>query len=479
MERFSSFLVAFRWQDGVDIVLSSYILFRLYVLLRGTNASRVLIGMAVLWVFLRVSAFFDLIVTSWAMQGIIAAAALIIVVVFRNEIRLILQARNLKGIVWGFPKRPFSTPVETLSDAVFEMARRRIGALLVFPGDEELSEHVHGAIPWNGQISKEMILSIFWEGNPVHDGAAVIQGDKVTEVGGLIPLSRREDLPYYYGTRHRAAAGLAELSDALVIVVSEERGQVSAAKGQDIRVVRGKQELQEILEAHAGVSTRQGGHRKAKQLEMATAALVSLFFIGGVWFSFTQGLDTLITLDVPIEYVNRDPGLEILNTSRNSVALELSGSGSLVRAVRPDQVQVRLDLSRAKPGENRMVLGPETVNLPPGVILKNIHAPRVDVTMDLIVRKDLSVKVDWTGKLRDGLILQEVRVDPERIQVQGVKSLLDKTAVVNTEKIDLAVIQESGSILVRLALNPALKLAGGHKDRVLVHYTVGAKSGSQ
>lgn len=479
MERFLSFLASFRWQDGVDIVLNSYILFRLYVLFRGTNAFRVLIGIAILWFILRVASFFGLIVTSWAMQGIIAAAALIIVVVFRNEIRSILQARNLKGILWGFPKRPFITPVETLSEAVFEMARKRIGALLVFPGDEELSEHVNGGIRWNGQISKEMILSIFWEGNPVHDGAAVIQGDRVTEVGAVIPLSRREDLPYYYGTRHRAAAGLAELSDALVIVVSEERGQVSAAKGQEFRVIHDRQGLQGILEAHAGVSTKQGGRRKAEQLELATAAILSLLFIGGVWFSFTRGLDTLINLEVPIEYVNRDPGLEILSTSRNTVALELSGSGSLVRSVRPDQVQVRLDLSRARAGQNRIILGPENVNLPPGVLLKNIRAPIVDVVMDVIIRKDLPVQVDWTGKLRSGLIIREVKVDPERIQVVGVKTVLEKIAVVYTEKIDLTPIVESGSILVKLALNPPLKVAGGYRDRILVNYVVGEKTRGQ
>jgi diadenylate cyclase len=477
MERFFGFLATFRWQDGVDIVLNSYILFRLYVLFRGTNAFRVLIGIAVLFIFLRVSAFFGLIVTSWAMQGIIAAAALIIVVVFRNEIRSILQARNLKGVLWGFPKRPLGTPVETLSEAVFEMARKRIGALIVFPGDEELSEHVRGGIPWNGQISKEMILSIFWQGNPVHDGAVVIQGDRVTEVGAVIPLSRREDLPYYYGTRHRAAAGLAERCDALVIVVSEERGQISVAKGQDFRIVQDRQELQQRLEAHAGGSTKQGGSRKAEQLELAIAALLSLFFIGGVWFSFTRGLDTMITLDVPIEYTNHDPLLEILNTSRNTVALELSGSGSLIRSVRPEQVQVRLDLSTAKPGENRMILGSENVTLPPGVFLKNIRAPSVEVDMDVIVRKDLPVQVDWAGKLREGLIIKEVKVDPERVQVVGVKSQLDKIAIVYTEKIDLSAIEESGSMVAKLALNPPLlRVAGGHRDRISVNYVVGERA---
>ncbi len=473
------FLATIRWQDGVDIILNSYILFRLYVLFRGTNAFRVLIGILVLWFFLRVSAFFGLIVTSWAMQGIIAVAALIIVVVFRNEIRSILQARNMRTILWGIPKRPVRTPVETVAEAVFEMARRHVGGLIVLPGNEDLSEHAHGGIPWHGKISKEMIMSIFWEGNPVHDGAAIIQGDRVTEVGAVLPLTRREDLPYYYGTRHRAAVGLAELTDALVIVVSEERGQVSAAKGQKFRTVVEKEALKEILEDHAGVSAKQGGRRKAEQLELATAAVLSFLFIGGVWFSFTRGLDTLISLEVPIEYMNRDPGLEILETSRNTVTLELSGSGSLIRSIRPDQVQVRLDLSRVRPGNNTIVLMPENVSVPPGVFLKGIRPSSVDVEMDVIIRKELPVQVDWAGKLPKDLMISDVKTDPEKVQVVGAKSLLGKVATLYTEPVPLDQVSGSGSLSARIVLShPFLRIAGGFRDRVTVEYSVRERNGA-
>jgi uncharacterized protein (TIGR00159 family) len=479
MDNFLNFIAGIRWQDGVDIILNSYILFRLYVLFRGTNAFRVLIGIVVLWFFLRVAAFLGLIVTSWAMQGIIAVAALIIVVVFRNEIRSILQARNLRTILWGFPKRPVQPPVETIAETVFEMARTHVGALIVFPGNENLSEHAHGGIPWFGKISKEMIMSIFWKGNPVHDGAAIVQGDRVTEVGAVLPLSRREDLPYFYGTRHRAAAGMAELTDALVVSVSEERGQVSIAKGQAFKVVGDKQELREILESHAGVSSKQGGRRKAEQLELITAAALSILFIGGVWFSFTRGLDTLITLEVPIEYMNREPGLEILDTSRNTVSLELSGSGLLIRSVRPDQVQVRVDLSGAVPGQNTIPLMAENITLPPGVFLKNIRSQTIEVVMDLIIRKDLPIQVDWGGKLREGVIISNVKTDPETVQVVGVKKILDKITSIYTERVPVDHIEESGSVSVRLMLSPPLlRIAGGYKDRVLVDYTVTERKAS-
>ena len=140
MEILVSFLLTIRWQDIVDITLNSYILFRLYVLFRGTHVLRVIAGIALLWVFQRISVFMGLIVTSWAIQGIIALAALIIIIVFRNEIRSVLQAQNLKAILWGFPRKAGSPPIEIIVDSVFEMARRRCGAMSWRrPGSSRLS----------------------------------------------------------------------------------------------------------------------------------------------------------------------------------------------------------------------------------------------------------------------------------------------------------------------------------------------------
>jgi uncharacterized protein (TIGR00159 family) len=252
-----AFFSNIRWQDVVDITLNSYILFRLYILFRGTNVFRVLIGIALLWFVQRIAVSMGLIVTSWAIQGITAVAALIIIVVFRNEIRSVLQARNLKAILWGFSDKTVNTPIEIIVESVFELARARTGALIVFPGKEDLEEVVQGGTPWHGLVSQEMITSIFWHDNPVHDGAAIIQGNQVTEVGVILPLSHRDDLPSYYGTRHRAAAGLAEATDALVIIVSEERGNVVLAKGSDMHVITRKEELAKTLQEHVGVTAEE------------------------------------------------------------------------------------------------------------------------------------------------------------------------------------------------------------------------------
>ncbi|MFH1351278.1 MAG: diadenylate cyclase [Pseudomonadota bacterium] len=471
------FFRSIRWHDLIDIMVNSYLIFRLFVLFRGTHVFRVIIGIAFLWFFQRVAVFLGLVVTSWAMQGITAVAALIIIIVFRNEIRSVLQAKNVRAFLWGIPRKAVETPIEIIVESVYEMAKRRIGALIVFPGMDDLGEFIHSQIPWRGVVSKEMIMSIFWHDNPVHDGAAIIKSDRIQEVGALLPLSHRKDLPSHYGTRHRAAAGLAENTDALVVVVSEERGNVSVAKGPRIRAIRGKEELINLLKEHTGSPERGKGFFKREKLEFLVAGLVSFLFISVVWFSFTRGFHTIITLEVPIEYTNRDPSMEILDASVDTARVHLSGSAVLIKSLRPEQVQIKIDLSHGVVGSNSYALTQENISLPPGVKLKKVIPSTVEVTLDVLVKKTVPVQVDWIGKLPEDLILREVTLDPEKIQVIGGDRILKDVPTIYTEKVSLDSIRESGAIIVKPLLQPAsLKMAPNSKGKVRVTYVVDKRS---
>ena len=473
MDKVLLFLSSIRWQDIVDVTLNSYILFRLYVLFRGTTTLRVLIVIAFLWFFQRIAAYLGLIITSWAVQGVTAVAALIIIVIFRNEIRSVLQAKNLKAILWGVSPKTIKTPVEIVVESVYEMARKKIGALIVFPAKEDLKELIQNGIPWRGRISKEMIMSIFWHGNPVHDGAAVIQGDQITDVGVILPLSNRKNIPLYYGTRHRAAAGLAEITDALVIVVSEERGNVVVAKGSDMRVIEQKDELVTILQEQVGITTKALDYVRKEKIKTGLAAVASVLFIIGVWFSFSRGLETMITLEIPIEYMNRDARVEIIDTSVNVVNLNLSGPGTIIKTIRPDQVNIKLDLGKALIGRNTYTITKENITLPPGALLKGVKPSVVEVTLDVPISKMLPVQVAWTGKLPENLILSEARLDPEKLLVEGGSHMLKNISTIYTEKVLLDNISESGKISVKLVLNPAsLKIALGSKDRISIEYVI-------
>ncbi len=468
-----SFFEFIRWQDVLDILLNSYILFRLYVLFRETYVFRVLTGLAFLWIFQRVSAYFGLILTSWVMQGITAVVALIIIIVFRNEIRSVLQAKNLKAILWGFPQKSVPTTIQLIVDSVKTLSKRHIGALIVLPAKENLEDVVQGGVPLRGLVSKEMITSIFWGDNPVHDGAAIIEENRISKVGVILPLSYKSDLSSRYGTRHRAALGLAETTDALVVVVSEETGKVVVAKDSNIIDIHDNTSFTKLLQEHMGVYEEENGYQQKEKFKISVAALVSFFFITGMWFSFSKGLDTLITLEIPVEYTNRNPGFEIVDASVNAVRLHLGGSGALIKSIQPEQVQVKLGLGNAVIGRNIFSITKDNITLPPGIFLRKVVPSVVEVALDETIKKEIPVQVDWVGELPEGLILSEIKIDPVKIEIIGGKRILEKLSTLYTEKVHLDNMKGTGIIFANLALTPAvLKIAPGSKDKVRIAYVV-------
>ncbi len=454
MENFWYTLFSLRWQDVFDIALNGYILFRFYILFRGTRSIRAMVSIALLWIFYRVAMAMGLILTSWAIQGVTALAALIIVIVFRSEFRTVFQAATFKNILWGIPRQAVNTPVDMVAAAAFHLAREHIGALIVIPGRQSLEGLIQNGIPWQGLLSREMLVSIFWHGTPVHDGAVVVQGEFVHEVGAILPLSDRKDLPSYYGTRHRAAAGLTEQNDALVLVVSEERGDVVAVKGARFQEVGQEETLRRVITDHLGAEPAGEGAARREALRLGAAAALCLVFVSAVWFTIARGRDTLINLRVPVEFLNRKPDMDLQQTSTGTVDLQLGGSEILMKSLRAEQVRVRLDLSSAEPGLNSLQIRPENVTLPPGILLRKIEPPFVEVNLDRPTRKVVPIQADWTGRLVNHLAVTAVRLKPDRIELTGGKRVLEGISTVYTEKIPLERIEKSGEVKTSLVINP-------------------------
>jgi len=467
------FFRSLRWQDCVDIFINTYILFRLYVLFRGSRLIRIVPVVSILWVLNIMALYMGLVVTTWAIQGIIAAAAIILIIVFRDEIASVFQARNLHSFVWGFPGTKISTPIEIIALSAFELGRKKVGALLVLPGKQSIDEIVQGGIPWDGIISEQMINTIFWDKNPVHDGAALIYGDRITDVSVILPLSKRTDLPSRYGTRHRAAVGMCEVCDALVIVVSEERGQITTVKNSEIKHLKKAEDLQEILISHTGKTKKEKGLSRWREFsEFAIAAVACFIVITAVWFGLSRGKETLKTINVPVEYTDIKPGFDIIEASTNTVDLHLSGSMPLLKSLNLENVKVLLKLGNASVGHNSVNISVDNLILPPGVNLKKVEPKTVEIVMGGKIERKIPVQVDWSGKLADNLVLEEVNITPATILVTGVSPGIEAVATVYTEKIPLDKINATGTIQARIVLFPSSLKTDEPSKTVTINYTV-------
>lgn len=227
------FLGNLRWQDGLDIILVAVIIYQVVLALKGTQAVQVLTGLFLLFLAYLVARQLEFFTMEWLLDIIVKSFVLIVIILFQADIRRVLSRMGKKALAPGVMQAPVTT--EELFEATGILASRRIGALIVLERYIGLSDYLEGAIKLDALITKELLISLFWPHNPTHDGAAIIQGDRLAAAGCLLPLSRNPNLDPDLGTRHRAAVGITEQTDALVLVVSETSGQISVAQGGKLR----------------------------------------------------------------------------------------------------------------------------------------------------------------------------------------------------------------------------------------------------
>lgn len=221
----------FRWQDAVDILIVAGVIYWIILLLRGTRSLQMLIGLVLLVLAFLISQKGRLMALHWILNNFLSSIILIIVVLFQQDIRRALSTVGKNPFFSGAYSSYGEPIVEEIIDAALSMARRRIGALIVLEREAEVDKHVEVGITIDGKVSKELITTIFFPPSPLHDGATLIQRGKLTAARCFLPLSANPRVVKTLGSRHRAALGLSEETDAVVIVVSEEKGVISVAIG--------------------------------------------------------------------------------------------------------------------------------------------------------------------------------------------------------------------------------------------------------
>ncbi len=215
------------FSDTVDIALVYYLLYRLLLLIKGTRAFQMLIGIGLLVLMFIASQVFEFYTLDWIIHSFWSQIVLAVVILFQPEIRRTLAKVGERHIFRSLSSIEGSKFIEESVKAAVSMANKRIGALIVLERDTDLTTIVEMGTELDARTSKELLVSIFLPYSPIHDGAAIIRSGRIVAAGCFLPLTLSSNLSKALGTRHRAAVGLTEETDAVVVVVSEETGEIS------------------------------------------------------------------------------------------------------------------------------------------------------------------------------------------------------------------------------------------------------------
>jgi uncharacterized protein (TIGR00159 family) len=369
-----------RLLDLVDIGVVTVLAWVGLRLVRRTRARPALLGLATLFAIYLAARQLGLGLTAAIFQAFFAVLVLVLVVVFQDDLRRIFEQVG----AWVSRRRGEETSgagaSEVLVRTIEQLADARTGALVVVPGREPIDRHVEGGVELDGRISEPLLLSLFDASSPGHDGAVVLSGDRVRAFAVHLPLSTDREQLVDLGTRHAAALGLSERTDALCVVVSEERGTISIANGGRLRPVGRPRALAIELRRHA---------RPAREAASAgwlqprfRDALLAVGIAAGLWVVQVPGsVVTEVEVEAPV-VVEKLPGEFRLETiDPEVVTVRLTGRRRDLVLASNGAVEVRVDALLVRLGRRTFPLTPELVDRPEGLEVTSIRPDRVKISI--------------------------------------------------------------------------------------------------
>jgi len=365
---FMPILYDLRLQDVLDIVFLTVVAYHLYQWFRGTKALKALVGLLVLGIVYTMARTWGLFLTTWAFEILWQVLVILLIILFQSEIRQVLERVNP---LQAFGLRRISRPETWIPEfvkSVFSMAERRIGSLVIIERMDRVGEFITEGQSLEGDPSYQLLLSIFQKDSPLHDGAVLIRGGRLNQVACYLPLSSSEGLPREWGTRHRAALGLSERCDALVVVVSEERGEVSVALGGKIVPVTTPDALTKaVLEAMMPVSPqKKSWWEKARFLMVHRwrEKVGTLFLVSILWLLLAGQQNFEVTFRAPVEIRNIPARMEVLAPLHPTVQITVRGLRKDASSLNKTNVTAAIDLSMAQLGRRTFSLGRDQIRLP-------------------------------------------------------------------------------------------------------------------
>jgi diadenylate cyclase len=375
----------------IDITIMALLLYGILVWMRQTKrAAAVLIGILIVAVVYLAARQFNLFLTAAVLQGFFAVILVALVVIFQEELRYFFE----RVAHWSLESRELlarrkDTPrpqhhVEMLVRTLSDFARDRIGALIVLRGKDLLVRHLDGGENLRGLANEKILKSIFDPHSLGHDGAVVIEGNRIDSFSCRLPLSKNHEKLSHVGTRHAAALGLSELTDALCLVVSEERGTISVARHGDIKRVDDRSKLAEIIEAfyneisanHEVKSWPNLLKRNSKEKVLAVALALAL------WFVLVHESKIIYrTFDVPVEHGELPDSLVVTDLEPSKVEVTLSGQRKTFYFSNSKEIKLELKPWEFKKGKNAIAISGSDLSFPDNLVLEKLEPSRVIATV--------------------------------------------------------------------------------------------------
>ncbi|HEX2955376.1 MAG TPA: diadenylate cyclase [Chitinispirillaceae bacterium] len=467
----------FRLADLVDITVISVILYFVLIWIKQRASRSAIIALVSVVVLYSGAHIFSMYLTSMLFKAGLTAALVALVLIFQEDLRMAIEqlsswrAFNSKHALVASAKT-----IESLVESSVNLARDRIGALIVIKGRDSLERHLSGGFSLNGRLSMPLLYSIFHPATPSHDGAVIIEADRIDRFGVRLPLSHNNAEVGNAGTRHTAALGLSERSDALVIVVSEERGVVSIAENGRLNQVS-SQTLQERLDSfyrnifpEPKVKKRFTWLTSNMPVKIASVSFAVLF-----WLALAFKVETVNRIfTVPVECRNLPKYMVVENQYPTEVQISVSG---IERAFNfdPTSLVVSFDMSSVADGEKSIKIERDNINLPEGIKIQKINPHTITFVSKRFAPVDVPVRCRLSGNIKHGYKLIETKVQPSTIKLLvPTARLKSKFEEVYTEPLRLEQLTDNSTTMrLKLVLPYGVKFLNENDNEVRVVANIG------
>ncbi|MBU4074064.1 MAG: diadenylate cyclase [Proteobacteria bacterium] len=463
----------FRILDLLDIAIISVMISALLIWFKNRATRFVFLGITLLGVIYILARFFQLYLTTIVLQAFFAILLFVLVVIFQEDLRRFFERLGLLG---RFRKKIFTATTfiesaEIIAETTATLAHKRIGALIVIQGEDPLDRHLTGGSNLDGLLSQSLLESIFDPHSIGHDGAVLVDGNRVMRFGCHLPLSANAARHGNLGLRHSAALGLSERSDAICIVVSEERGTISLAREERIQEIANASALRIELETFSAKRmplskpTPILNWLKKNQREKVLAIILA----GILWVVFGYQRETIgRDFVVPIEYVNTPVEWVLEEPKVMEVKILLMGPTQAFQLLHPETMRVSVDLAQLRPGTQEIILTQDMIKAPSNLSVASISPGRIKITTSRLLRLTVPIEVLTENNPPREMSVQGITASPPEAQVLIPRRLRGKKIRVMTEPIDLSLLDVQSVFTPPLRYPPDIQFAGGKAPMVRV-----------